>query len=59
MGSDVNDYNNDGYPDIIVADMDMEDNYTYKTFMLSSQVEVMRILINAGYGYQNRATHFS
>ncbi|HPE97766.1 MAG: VCBS repeat-containing protein [Chitinophagales bacterium] len=55
MGSDVNDYNNDGYPDIIVADMDMEDNYTYKTFMLSSQVEVMRILINAGYGYQNRS----
>lgn len=55
MGSDVADFNNDGFQDIIVADMDMEDNYTYKTFMLSSQVEVMRILINAGYGYQNRS----
>lgn len=55
MGSDIADFNNDGFQDIIVADMDMEDNYTYKTFMLSSQVEVMRILINAGYGYQNRS----
>lgn len=55
MGSDVADFNNDGFHDIIIADMDMEENYTYKTFMLSSQVEVMRILINAGYGYQNRS----
>lgn len=55
MGSDINDFNNDGFLDIIVADMDMEENYTYKTFMLSSQVEVMRILLNAGYGYQNRS----
>ncbi|MBC8047793.1 MAG: VCBS repeat-containing protein [Fimbriimonadaceae bacterium] len=55
MGADINDFNNDGFLDIIVADMDMEENYTYKTFMLSSQVEVMRILINAGYGYQNRS----
>lgn len=55
MGTDINDFNNDGYLDIIVADMDMEENYTYKTFMLSSQVEVMRILQNSGYGYQNRS----
>ena len=55
MGSDINDFNNDGYLDIIVADMDMENNYTYKTFMLSSQVEVMKILLNSGYGYQNRS----
>lgn len=55
MGADVADFNNDGFLDIFVVDMDMEDNYTYKTFMLSSQVEVMRILINAGYGYQNRS----
>lgn len=55
MGSEINDFNNDGFPDIMVTDMDMENNYTYKTFMLSSQVEVMRILINAGYGYQNRS----
>lgn len=55
MGSDIADMNNDGFQDIIVADMDMEDNYTYKTFMLSSQIESMRILINAGYGYQNRS----
>ncbi|MFN0274935.1 MAG: VCBS repeat-containing protein [Chitinophagales bacterium] len=55
MGVDINDFNNDGHLDIIVADMDMEENYTYKTFMLSSQVEVMRILFNSGYGYQNRS----
>ncbi|MEZ5013909.1 MAG: VCBS repeat-containing protein [Chitinophagales bacterium] len=55
MGSDISDFNNDGFLDMLVVDMDMEDNYTYKTFMLSSQVEVMRILINAGYGYQNRS----
>lgn len=55
MGTDVSDFNNDGFLDVVVADMDMEDNYTYKTFMLSSQVEVMRILLNAGYGYQNRS----
>ncbi len=55
MGADIADFNNDGFLDMFVVDMDMEDNYTYKTFMLSSQVEVMRILINAGYGYQNRS----
>lgn len=55
MGTDISDFNNDGFLDMFVVDMDMEDNYTYKTFMLSSQVEVMRILINAGYGYQNRS----
>ena len=55
MGTDVSDFNNDGFLDVVVADMDMEDNYTYKTFMLSSHVEVMRILLNAGYGYQNRS----
>lgn len=55
MGADISDFNNDGYLDIFVDDMDMEDNYTYKTFMLSSQVEIMRILQNAGYGYQNRS----
>lgn len=55
MGSDIADFNNDGFLDMFVVDMDMEDNYTYKTFMLSSQVEIMRILLNAGYGYQNRS----
>ena len=55
MGADISDFNNDGMLDMFVVDMDMEDNYTYKTFMLSSQVEVMRILLNAGYGYQNRS----
>ncbi len=55
MGVDIADFNNDGYHDIFTTDMDMEDNYTYKTFQLASQVEVMRILINAGYGYQNRS----
>ncbi len=55
MGADISDFNNDGFLDMFVVDMDMEDNYTYKTFMLSSQVEVMRILLNAGYGYQNRS----
>lgn len=55
MGSDIADFNNDGFLDIFVVDMDMEDNYTYKTFMLSSQVEIMRILLNSGYGYQNRS----
>src|SRR5581483_2769489 len=37
------------------TDMDMEENYTYKTFLLSNQIEVQRVLLNAGYGYQNRS----
>lgn len=55
MGSDIADINNDGLPDIFVTDMDMEQNYSYQTFQLSNQIEVMRVLYNAGYGYQNRS----
>lgn len=52
MGTDIADYNNDGFLDVINADIEMEDNYTYKTFQISTQIEVLRALINSGYGYQ-------
>ncbi|HRH59239.1 MAG TPA: VCBS repeat-containing protein [Chitinophagaceae bacterium] len=54
MGSDISDFNNDGLPDIMIADMDMADNYQYKTFMLANPIEQMRVMLNAGYGYQSR-----
>lgn len=52
MGVDIADMNNDGFLDIYNADIEMEENYTYKTFQVSSQIEVVRALVNAGYGYQ-------
>lgn len=52
MGTDIADFNNDGLLDIINADIEMADNYTYKTFQVSSQIEVLRALIHSGYGYQ-------
>lgn len=52
MGTDIADYNNDTYPDIFNADIELQNNYSYKTFQVSSQIEVVRILSNAGYGYQ-------
>ena len=52
MGTDIADIDNDGLLDIFNADIEMEDNYTYKTFQVSSQIEIIRTLINAGYGYQ-------
>ena len=55
MGSDIADFNNDGFPDIMVTDMDMEENYSYKTFQQTSPVERLKVLVNAGYGYQNRS----
>ena len=55
MGSDIADFNNDGYKDIMVTDMDFEENYSWKTFLLSNPIEIMRTLQNAGYGYQNRS----
>ena len=54
MGSDVADFNNDGLLDLYYVDIEMEENYSFKTFQISSQVEILRTLINAGYGYQNR-----
>ncbi|MFI5170780.1 MAG: VCBS repeat-containing protein [Chitinophagales bacterium] len=53
MGADAADFNNDGLIDLYYVDIEMEENYTYKTFQISSQVEILRTLINAGYGYQN------
>ena len=52
MGTDIADIDNDGLLDIFNADIEMEENYTYKTFQVSSQIEIIRTLINAGYGYQ-------
>ncbi len=54
MGSDAADFNNDGLLDLYYVDIEMEENYSFKTFQISSQVEILRTLINAGYGYQNR-----
>ncbi len=42
MGCDVNDFNNDGLPDIVAVDMAAKDHFTAKTFMASMNPEAFR-----------------
>ena len=50
MGTDVNDFNNDGLPDIVVLDMLPEDNYRKKTML--GPMNYDRFMMNLDYGYE-------
>ena len=52
MGVDIADYNNDGWPDIVVADMAPEDNYRSKANMSGMNPEIFWGLAKGGYHYQ-------
>ena len=52
MGADVVDVNNDGLLDIYTVDMDLEDNYTVKTFTFVTEKEAFEAMENGGYHSQ-------
>jgi hypothetical protein len=52
MGSDIADYNNDGWPDIYTPDMVASDNKRLKTNMSGLNPEKFWSLANNGYHYQ-------
>lgn len=52
MGSDIADINNDGYLDIMVADMAAEDNYRSKTNMSGMNPELFWKYVNNGFHFQ-------
>lgn len=53
MGTDINDYNNDGFPDIFVVDMAATDHIRSKTLMQSMNTDRFWFLVNdLGHQYQ-------
>ena len=52
MGSDIADYNNDGLPDIVVADMRAEDHYRFQTNMVGMNRNKFARMLKEGYHYQ-------
>ncbi|WP_276166246.1 VCBS repeat-containing protein [Zobellia alginiliquefaciens] len=52
MGSDISDYNNDGFLDIITIDMLGETNYRLKTTVRDSRYNDYNLNEKFGYGYQ-------
>jgi enediyne biosynthesis protein E4 len=52
MGADLVDVNNDGLLDIYTVDMDLEDNYTVKTFTFVTRKEQFEAMENGGYHSQ-------
>ena len=42
MGCDVNDFNNDGFPEIVAVDMAAKDHITAKTFMASMNTQAFK-----------------
>ncbi len=52
MGTDMADFNNDGWVDIVVADMVAEDNYRQKTNMSAMNIEEFWNTVRAGFHYQ-------
>lgn len=75
MGCDINDFNNDGLPDIYAVDMAAGNHYTAKTFMVSMQTEYFRkmkyfykyvpqfmfneLQLNSGLGRFSEIAHFA
>ncbi len=53
MGSDISDFNNDGYPDIITLDMLGEDNFRKKTTIGKNSYQVYLSNEQWGYEYQH------
>ncbi|MBG9376040.1 VCBS repeat-containing protein [Panacibacter sp. DH6] len=52
MGSDVADYNNDGYTDLVTLDMMPEDNRTQKMHSGAENFDKFQILFDKGFYYQ-------
>ena len=52
MGSDIADYNNDGLPDIVVADMRAEDHYRFQANMVGMNRNKFARMLKEGYHYQ-------
>lgn len=52
MGNDIADFNNDGWLDIMVADMVAEDNYRNKTMMRGMDRSRFYYAVEDGYHYQ-------
>ncbi|WP_051957512.1 VCBS repeat-containing protein [Altibacter lentus] len=52
MGSDIADFNDDGFLDIMVVDMVAEDNYRIKTNMSGMNPEKFYRAVNNGFHYQ-------
>ncbi|RMA56803.1 VCBS repeat-containing protein [Ulvibacter antarcticus] len=52
MGSDMADFNNDGFLDLMVVDMVAEDNYRIKTNMSGMNPERFYNAVNHGFHYQ-------
>ena len=52
MGSDIADYNNDGLPDIVVADMRAGDHYRYQANMVGMSRNKFARMLKEGYHYQ-------
>ncbi len=52
MGADLVDVNNDGLLDIFTVDMDLEDNYTVKTFTFVTRKEQFEAMEAGGYHSQ-------
>lgn len=52
MGSDVADFNNDGFLDIINLDMIAEDNYRQKQLKSQTPYDLYHMMVEAGYSHQ-------
>ncbi|MEP2023728.1 MAG: VCBS repeat-containing protein [Reichenbachiella sp.] len=52
MGNDMADFNNDGYLDLVTAEMSPEDNYSIKTSMSGMNPEQFYRLVNNGMHHQ-------
>ena len=52
MGTDIGDINNDGLPDIMVADMAAADNYRIKTNMSGMSIEKFNRAVEDGFHHQ-------
>jgi hypothetical protein len=53
MGCDIADLNNDGWPDVLVADMMPEDNFRQKILRGPDEYDRYQFLVDSGYFHQN------